>query len=256
MCPAAVITQPGNYVLAGDVGPCAPGTDGIDIEASNVKLHLNGHTIAGTACGGVFFVNGGIVIGLPAPAPMLSNVRVLGPGTISDFGHGVLAQNSAGSFAKFVTFICSTGAANGFVTLPPGGHWKLERNVVQQGGAPNDNFCSINLFTDDTDIVGNSVNSPMCIRSNSNTIVNNTANGGTNGIALIGSNNEVHANTTDNNIGLNGIWAPLGSTGNSITGNTSFNNAPFDMDDDNLNCDSNKWEGNRFNTTNQPSCVH
>src|SRR5207245_10281329 len=65
VCPAAVITQPGNYVLAGDVGPCAPGTDGIDIEASNVKLHLNGHTIAGTACGGVFFVNGGIVIGLP-----------------------------------------------------------------------------------------------------------------------------------------------------------------------------------------------
>jgi len=87
-------------------------------------------------------------------------------------------------------------------------------------------------------------------------VTSNTANGGINGIALIGSNNEVHANTTDNNIGLNGIWAPLGSTGNNITGNTSFNNAPFDMDDDNPNCDSNKWEGNRFNTTNQPSCVH
>jgi hypothetical protein len=43
-CPI-VIDQPGTYFLATDVGPCAPGVDGIDISASNVTLQLAGHTI-------------------------------------------------------------------------------------------------------------------------------------------------------------------------------------------------------------------
>src|SRR5207302_1106108 len=39
------ITQPGNYDLGGPVGPCPSGVNGIDIEASNVTLHLNGFSI-------------------------------------------------------------------------------------------------------------------------------------------------------------------------------------------------------------------
>ena len=40
-CPI-MINQPGEYDLATDVGPCTPGTDGIDILASDVTLHLDG----------------------------------------------------------------------------------------------------------------------------------------------------------------------------------------------------------------------
>src|SRR5437870_5656364 len=50
-CPV-LIAQSGEYSLATDVGPCAPGADGIDITASNVTLHLNGHTISGTTTSG------------------------------------------------------------------------------------------------------------------------------------------------------------------------------------------------------------
>src|SRR5437870_12922842 len=46
-CPV-MITQSGEYTLGTDVGPCGPLADGIDILASNVTLHLNGHTITGT----------------------------------------------------------------------------------------------------------------------------------------------------------------------------------------------------------------
>jgi hypothetical protein len=46
-CPV-VISQPGEYSLAVDVGPCLPGVDVIDITASGVTLHLNGRDAAST----------------------------------------------------------------------------------------------------------------------------------------------------------------------------------------------------------------
>lgn len=97
-CPV-VIALPGEYDLATDVGPCLD--DGIDITASGVTLHLNGHTI--TYASRCDFPLAGIHVGLPTPTPMLSRVRVLGPGTIRNFQFGFLAENSAGSFVKFVT---------------------------------------------------------------------------------------------------------------------------------------------------------
>jgi hypothetical protein len=39
------ITVPGNYILANDVA--GTGGAGIEIDASNVKLNLNGHTVSG-----------------------------------------------------------------------------------------------------------------------------------------------------------------------------------------------------------------
>src|SRR5437868_2928723 len=68
VCPV-LIAQPGEYDLAGDVGPCLFGVDGIDIVASAVTLHLNGHTISATTCS---VGRSGIHVGTPAPTPMLS----------------------------------------------------------------------------------------------------------------------------------------------------------------------------------------
>jgi hypothetical protein len=253
VCPAAIIVQSGEYQLAGDVGPCPPGVDGIQILASSVGLHLKGHTVS--AMPPCNFSHAGIRVGSPTPAPMLSNVRIIGAGTIRDFGFGVVAQNSAGSSAKFLTVTCS-GAANSLAILGPGGQWKLEGNVVQQG--PPTNFCSIAMAVsaNDNDIVRNDVNSPICLLSNNNTLVNNTSNGSQAGIFAFNSsqNNEIHANTTNNNSGVNGITISSGSTGNNITGNKSFGNLPFDMADNNPACDSNKWQGNHFDSASQP-CI-
>ena len=260
-CPV-VILQSGEYDLATDVGPCLPGVDGIDIVASGVTLHLNGHNIIGSADPTVCNASDGIHVGLPAPTPMLSQVRVLGPGTISNFGApsasaGFFAENSAGSFVKFVTVTCPVGSV-GFFIAGPGGQWKLQGNVVREG-PPND-FCNILLINaDDNELVGNNLNNAICISSSNNTVVNNTINDGANGIETRGltTNNEIHANTINNNKPFSGITIAASSTANNITGNKSFGNSPYDMEDDNPGCDSNKWEGNHFDAGSaSQSCIN
>lgn len=183
-CPI-IITQPGEYDLATDVGPCAPGTDGIDIRVSDVTLHLNGHNLVGSTDPLICNLSNGIQVGLPAPNPMLSQVHVLGNGTISNFRIGFLAENSAGSFVKFVTVTedCTNTRAIGFLILGPGGQWKLQNNVVREP-RPTPTGTGIAVFNlDDNDLVGNDVNNTIQFNnSNNNTIVHNSAsdNGGGN----------------------------------------------------------------------------
>ena len=258
-CPV-LIAQSGEYDLATDVGPCLPGVDGIDIEASGVTLHLDGHNIIGSASAAVCNTSNGIHVGLPAPTPMLSQVHVLGDGTISNFFIGFRAENSAGSFVKFVTVTgaCANEFSFGFAILRPGGQWKLQGNVVREPGATSEGI--IVQGVDDNDLVRNDVNDTIgFLNSNNNTVVNNTASDNQGGIAFgffgqPSNNNEIHANTTDNNSLNSGLSIDVGSTGNNVTGNSAFNNFPFDMQDNNPNCDSNKWQGNHFGTANQP-CI-
>jgi hypothetical protein len=266
-CPV-MITQPGEYSLGTNVGPCAPGVDGILIVASNVTLHLNGHTISGTATSGTCNSSSGIhVMGTSSLTP-LTMVRVLGTGTITNFVTGFLAENSAGSFVKFVTVTqtpptpCSDYTF-GFDIKASSSQWKLEGNVVRE---PGDTSAGIVIRTgaNDCDLVRNNVNDTISVNGNNNTIVNNTANDNAGGIFVTGNNNEIHANTTNNNSTEPGIWLTCNNlsgncaSGNKISGNTSLNNSPFDMEDDSPgnNCDSNKWVGNKFKTANPMSCIH
>jgi hypothetical protein len=260
-CPV-VINQPGDYSLGVDVGPCAPGVDGIDIVASNVTLHLKGHTIRGTTSSGTCTTNSGIhVMGTSSLTP-LTMVRVLGTGTITDFATGFLAENSAGSFVKFVTVTptCSDFSF-GFHILAPSSQWKLEGNVVLEPATNRDNSAGIVLQSgaNDCDVVRNNVNDTISVNSNDNNIINNTANDNVGGIFVTGNDNEIHANTTDNNNGDPGILLSCSHTncasGNIISGNTSLNNTPYDMEDDTANCGTNKWRGNKFKTANM-SCIH
>jgi parallel beta-helix repeat protein len=70
-------------------------------------------------------------------------------------------------------------------------------------------------------------------------------------------------NSTDNHVdnnqtlsnGFIGIQLVTGSTSNHVNGNTALGNGVNDLEDDNPNCDNNKWNGNRFNTASQP-CIH
>ena len=254
VCPV-LIAQSGEYDLAGDVGPCLVG-DGIDILASGVTLHLNGHTITGApTCSS----SDGIHVGVPAPAPPLAQVHILGPGTIANFARaGIFAENSAGSFAKFVTV--TTECTSFFIGLEIlASQWKLQGNVVQLP-TPGGVTAGILLNGPDNDVVHNIVNNgglgiQAGVSSDNTLIVNNTVSGTQfAGISTHSNvNNEIHANTTDNN--LYGIFIFDSSSGNNITGNTSTGNSAEDLQDQNPNCDSNKWEGNHFDTANQ-SCIH
>jgi parallel beta-helix repeat protein len=257
-CPI-VIDQPGTYFLATDVGPCASGVDGIDISASNVTLHLAGHTIAGTATAGTCNFNFGIFVFTSGPA-LLTNVTVLGSGTISNFFAGFVGENSANSSVKFVTVTANCPFHSyGLAILSPGGQWKLQGNVVRE---PGENSTGILLLqVNNNALVQNDVNNSLSLQDSSdNTVVNNTASDNSGGIFLgtitLGSNNnQIHANTTSNNVGGVGLTIAVGSGGNNISGNRSFNNTPFDMEDDNPNCGTNTWQGNRFTIASQ-SCIH
>ena len=75
-------------------------------------------------------------------------------------------------------------------------------------------------------------------------------------IELLGSpGNTIVENHVFRNAG-GGVVVRLGSTGNYIAQNTARDNVPFDIEDDNPNCDANVYENNNFATTNQPVCVH
>jgi parallel beta-helix repeat protein len=73
------ITAPGDYRLDADVSG-ANGATCFSIDASDVTLNLNGHTITGTA----IYVAG-------------PNAKIVGPGTVTDAGTGIELNGGSGS---------------------------------------------------------------------------------------------------------------------------------------------------------------
>jgi len=74
------------------------------------------------------------------------------------------------------------------------------------------------------------------------------------GIFLFNSTrNVVRANTVQNQTG-SGITLFQGALDNLIQANQAVNNTPWDLEDDNANCDANTWRANQFGTANQ-SCI-
>jgi hypothetical protein len=249
-CPVAIVA-PGDYRLDTDL-TCQPGENGVVITASNVTFRLDGHHITGSTpgtCGtGV-----GIVVGA-VTGPMLSRVRLIGEGTVENFGTGIRAQNTAQSTLKNVTVTVECPFPSDAVTLfGPGGDWKIEGNTVR---GPLDSSGISLVGIDGNVLVRNDVNNTIdLIPSRDNIIVDNVASGG--GILLFrGSNgNEIHGNTANDTPAAGaGIGIVLGATANTVTGNTALNNAAFDLFDGNPGCDANKWKGNTFATANQ-TCI-
>jgi len=125
------ITSAGEYDLANDL-TCGPGINGIVIQASDVTLHLNHHTIKPSTAG-TCNKSTGVLVRPQAGAQMLSHVRVLGDGTISNFYIGFFAENSNDSFVKFTTVTAKCPFFTfGIAILGPANHWKLQGNVVRE----------------------------------------------------------------------------------------------------------------------------
>lgn len=237
-CPV-VINLPGDYSL-GENLTCPPNTDGIDIVTSNVRLLLASHTIAGTCGTGI-----GIHV-LGTSGSPLTGVFVLGPGTISNFTINFLADFSANSFVNGVKVASQCPQNFGFAINPSSSQWALVKDVVQ---APQSSFGLV-LFGPNNVVALCTISDTISVDTNNNVIVNNIASSNSGGIFVTGSNNQIYGNTTNNNSAGDGIDVIVGALGNILSENKASGNLPFDMEDDNANCGTNTWFGNKFNSAN------
>jgi len=257
-CPQT-ISQAGDYELAVDIGPCAAGVNGIVITVSNVSLQLKGHRIIGSTNPAVCNSANGIRVGFQTDP--VTGVRVFGAGSLENFRVGFWSRNAANSFVKNLNIsgTCTNLAFSWGIVLQSSTDWKVDGNVVREPGDTSTGIL-VQSGSDNNELVRNDVNDTIALfDSSNNTIVNNVGNDDAGGMFLgtaggpsAGSNNnQIHANTTNNNLhGGYGLWISAG-TGNNVTGNTSLGNVGFDLRDDNTSPDANKWRGNTFVTANQ-----
>ena len=221
-CPYTIL-QPGQYHIANNL-TCRK--SGIDVVASNVQLHFDGHTLNGMGAGQI----GVLVTG--------SNDRIFGSGTVTNFQFGIVVEsvdeNVPTSGNQIVNITVTNSLSQGIVLIN-----SVQNNIIS---------CTANKNRTDGIFLGSS--------SNRNTLISNTASGnGSSGIHLFDDNNNILiANEADGN-GFDGIFVDFGLSGNLILANKAVNNSSFDLADSNSNCDSNTWKSNQFRTANQP-CIH
>lgn len=235
-----VISTPGDYQLVNDLVNCPQ--DGIDIVSSDVHLILNGHQISGSDNGQEGNTNG-IAVGVGVPDGV-SNVKINGPATISNFGQAGVAFEGVSSSS--VLGVTSTGNKFGFAI-----------NAAFTAGNPSLRSTD-NKFNGNT-ATANAAHGFTLNGADQNTFRGNDSSG--NGLVFAAegfflfdaTGNSVQGNTFDQN-SRDGVLAQA-STGinNTIRGNTAQGNGGFDLEDDNSGC-SNLWQGNTFGSANQ-ACI-
>ncbi len=109
------ICQSGSYRLSGNLTISDVNTDGIDVNASNVTLDLNGFTISGpiTCIQSTYPVqcsNRGASTGIYAASPMFSNLTVIN-GTVRGMGAAGVFSNAFGTLVDGI-HVESTGGAS------------------------------------------------------------------------------------------------------------------------------------------------
>jgi parallel beta-helix repeat protein len=230
-----VIDTPGTYQLANDLVNCPQ--DGIDITSSNVHLILNGYQISGS--GGN--VSNGIAVGVGVPNGV-SNVKINGPGTVSNFGQsGVVLEGVSSSSVVGVT---STGNKFGFAVNAA--FHTPNSNLHSTGNKLNGNTATANFGH------GFTLNG-----ADQNTFRGNDSSG--NGLVFAGegfflfnaTQNVVEGNTFDQN-SEDGVLAQIGiGVNNTVRGNSAQGNALLDLQDRN-GCGFNTWQGNTFGSASDP----
>jgi parallel beta-helix repeat protein len=212
------ITEPGNYIVEGEVGPIA-------VEASDVHLDLNGgivHQVADVSIVGIL-ING------------QTNVHVSGPGT-------VMCEET-----KTVGILVDKGGNNHIngVDVIDCGYWGI---LVQRSDANKING----------NVIEGSAYGISLALGEGNSVRGNTATKCGAGIGLDGNlnNNDFKGNVTNDNRGW-GIYVDISYgpvTNNRFIGNTALNNGRMDLEDTNKNCAANTWLGNTFMTA-DPDCI-
>jgi len=237
---------PGAYALTADIAVVDASC--ISITASDVRLDLAGHTISCTgsgfsgSCQVDAFGSTGVLV-----ASSVSDVSVMGPGTIAGFDNGVVIQDS-NALVQGITVTgpggcdpasCSRPISNGIMAIGLSGVNLLGNDVSNYalglrllsvqcpGGAA---ACVL---------IGNTAQDNNCLgiqlsNSTGYTLTQNVARGNgstpcfpTAGIGL-GTGNTVTNNDSSNNFGF-GIAAGPGQNGNIIVNNTARGNTVADL---------------------------
>lgn len=249
----AQLTQPGRYVLAGDLGPC-PG-DGIDVVARDVLLDLGGHHLSGSGTGR----GGGVWIHAGATGAAVED------GTVTGFGTGIeddaantslLHLTASANLGVGIFLVGARSAHLSFDTLSQNGRFGL---YLQRTSA---SIAQANT------IVASGIYGVFLQSSTLDTIAHNTIDGS--GLAGVyagcsnagpGSGAACPPSRGDtiegNRVGgrpAYGIALDAGQTENLVHGNMVSGARRFDLEDANTGCRANGWSGDSFHTAN-PLCL-
>jgi parallel beta-helix repeat protein len=245
-CPYT-ITAAGTYVLGANLS--CPGTDGIDIQASNVTLLLNTHQIIGNgnpASNGILVNNTSF---------QLTNVRIEGPGVVQNFGNGIRFVNVTKSLVTgVVATLCNYGLVGETVM-----HVQLTHNVTtfNNGGGISlrDSTSGLvhgNVISGDTNV--GSVGLYITTGGSLNQVQKNTVTGNQ-GYGIVIANSSSN-NLISNTVSGNSEWGiQIYGSSNTIQANTALGNNLYDLVDSTYGCDADTWSSNTFINRNQ-SCIN
>lgn len=270
-----VLSAAGEYVLTTDLNCTGtPGDyNGVTITASNVVLHLAGHTISSSDCDLTRNISGIFVAG------GITGVKIDG-GTVNGFNDGIVLSSSHSAVEGMtVRNACEFGIA------VQGEKNRVETNVVTGSGSDgiilspatdtviSSNYCSGNkragvALSDgahDNTIADNILNNNggtgegygVAIFNGVNNVVrNNAANHNDFGIRISSAvnpsgnpllGNKVVGNTVSGNT-KTGIWVEVAGAPSIVTLNKVRGSGETDMQDDSSRCDGNIWRSNTFKT--------
>ena len=251
------LAAPGAYVLTRDLQ--CNGTDGIAITASDVVLHLAGHTIASTVCAGAGIsvgggsrvnIDGGTVRGftdgivLAATGSRVSGVTVTGACVFGIALSGVANQVDTSVVTLSGLDGIGIGAASGTV-IRSNDISDNARVGVDISNFSNDNVVSNNIINRNGILSGQG--GVAIFNGSGNRIENNALNHNLNGIEIEAPHNMVTGNTVSGSASL-GIFVVLTASSSTVTVNTVLGSASGDLSDDSATCSGNSWKGNTFQT--------
>jgi parallel beta-helix repeat protein len=275
----AVLGPGGTFTLDSDVGPCP---DPVVITVHAATLKLTGHTVTGTAVGltgqhCVELIGGGAVLRGPGTVQGCERgvvVRGTGRHEVQDVvsqgntnvGFSVVSGRNAivGNTSTLNTHVGFTllSQRNLLTNNTASSHGNFgfdihgELHEVENNTAHDNGEHGFHVFGDATFLRSNTAEengTGFAIPGHRNALQDNTAHGNSlQGFRILGESNTFRDNVAADN-GANGFAVQAGATHNVLLLNTGTNNFPFDLADDNPNCDQNRWRSNT-GTRNQP-CI-
>jgi parallel beta-helix repeat protein len=263
------LTEPGDYHLTQDLGPCAG--HGVVISASGVRFTLAGHTISGVSsqdsCDLDYPQTG---VEIPGS---VSDVRVSG-GTVTGFVDGInlSGTNSRATAMKLVNncvfgvVVSGTGGrvdtsivsgSDDGIALCEARHAVVAANeltgnaryavILSCGTGSNQNEVVDNIMRENGLPTGDG-GGVAVFNGNGNRIAGNNIAGNWSGIWLsYTSQTVVEDNTVNGNLSY-GISVSELSQGNSVQGNTAYRNVMTDVTEAGA-CGANTWTDNLFGTS-------
>ena len=258
------LAAPGEYAVKHDLDCSGTFGDGIVIAASNVVLHLDGHTIASSDCDASRGISGISVSGA-------SGITIEG-GTVHGFNDGI----ALGAAKSRITNMTVTGACIFGIALSGTGNQVDTSAVTLSGfdgigigaatgtlirnndisdnarlGVDISNFSSHTVVEDNTidrnGIADQEQGGVAIFNGTDNIIANNDLNDNFNGIELESPGNTAYGNRVTGSVGAGIFVTSIGSP-SAVLFNTVLGSGLVDMLDDSSTCSGNTWIGNAFQT--------